>query len=230
MSLYVLIEVIFNSRWTVTSVPSKPLSACRVLLCLQAFSQVLPRSALTQTGWSTRLIYMNWVRAAGSWGVPLFRLTEPYVCLRASPSRWPRASGTGRDESLPPNSGKQTLIRPLPCLLLKHPSCTGDFVRDEWITLNVSHWVSRAESNRAVFVEVAEHCVSWLKLWRALGGTAVCATSGTEQPSLGTENNQLFSPWVICRAAAHMTDSCTFPWADPVNILKWLCPEFKCDF
>lgn len=119
------------------------LSACRVLLCLQAFSQVLPHSALTQPGWSTRLIHMNWVRAADSWGVPLFRLTEPYVCLRASQSRWPRASGTERDESLPPNSGKQTLIWPLLCLLLKHPSCTGDCVCDEWITLNVSHWVSR---------------------------------------------------------------------------------------
>lgn len=204
----------------------------RAIKCLQSFAVFAgfltgAASLSSQTDWSPGLIHMNWVRAADSWGVPLFRLTEPYVCLRASPSCWPRASGTGRDESLPPNSGKQTLIRPLPCLLLKCPCCTGDCVRDEWITLNVSHWVSCAESNRAVFVEVAEHCVSWLKLWRALGGTAVCATSGTEQPSLGTENNQLSSPWVICRAAAHMTDSCTLPWADPVQNCTTHFDEFE---
>lgn len=151
-----------------------------------------------------------------------------FVCERLRPADHGLLAQDVMSLSLPTAVNKRWFGLSRACSWNTHPAPV--IVRDEWITLNVSHWVSRAESNRAVFVEVAEHCVSWLKLWRALGGTAVCATSGTEQPSLGTENNQLFSPWVICRAAAHMTDSCTLPWADPVNILKWLCPEFKCDF
>lgn len=156
-------------------------------------------------------------------------------------------SARGHDEPFPGSSHSNNkswrdhLLYPLS----KHPSCTSDCTHTEWIILNLSHWMSRAESNRVVFVEVASMlCPVWSTqqcLWRALSSAAVCTTSGTEQPSSLTENNQFshLDSWAEqrwCRGI-HLSylvqsqqklkmNECIMTLVYSEHFLKPLCVEF----
>ena len=158
--------------------------------------QVLPHLALSY--WPQDWLFgMTWIRATDSWGMPLFGVMAPWACLPVLLSCWPH----GLQENMTSPSGQ--LAQQQQKLLSKHPLCIVGCVHVLWIIRNLSHWMGRAKWNRAVFVEVARTlcpvwstCISVEVLWRALGGSAVCAAMGTEQSSLQAENNQMFLPWL----------------------------------
>ncbi len=150
----------------------------------------------------------DWLRAADSWDMPLFRVTAPCARLPASLSCWAR--GLPEDESSPSWQLAQQQQK------LKGPSPNSCPVPAIVYTLSESYWIRHIEwvvlnGNRAVFVEVAgtlcppvwSLCGSVWSLWRASCSTAVCAPS--EQNRLRhAESSQSFLPWLLHTATASM--------------------------